>query len=344
MKTLLSLIFSFVLVIAYSQDANTLVDEGIRFHDAGEYTMALEKYMEAIKLDPKNGAAYYEAMYTYYSKKDYEEALKMGEKSLQFGSDNAKKLTYVSMGSIHDDMGNPKKALKVYETGLKKYPDYYLLWFNYAITLTATEKLKEAEEAYIKALSNNFNHPGSHYQLGNLMYRQDSKAKAALCYYRFLMLENNTKRSKDVAQNLWKMMYGNQTKGKEITININSAALDNGSAMGAAELFFNFLGIDAGTDSTKAKLTPQQRFVKDTDSYFELLIELKAKEPSSKKQKADDFYLDKYAVYFKDLKDAGFTEAMCNHIMKSKNDSEVENWLIFNKVLLDRYFLWVKSH
>ncbi len=46
--------------------SNSLVEDGIKLHDKGEYAAALRKYDEALAACPQNGFAYYEIGYTIY--------------------------------------------------------------------------------------------------------------------------------------------------------------------------------------------------------------------------------------------------------------------------------------
>jgi len=168
MKALTIVLLCFVFSASYGQNTASLIEEGIRFHDRGEYDKAIGKYLEAISLNPLSAEAYYEAAFSYHSKNDYENGLKMVNKAIELGSDQTKIMATVVKGSIIDDMGDNKEAARFYEKAVKEYPNEYLLLFNYGITLSRLERYPESEKAYISALTNKFNHPGSHLQLGNL--------------------------------------------------------------------------------------------------------------------------------------------------------------------------------
>ncbi|MEI9919381.1 MAG: tetratricopeptide repeat protein [Bacteroidota bacterium] len=356
MKATLSLILCFVLGLAFAQDAEpvkeghdpeSLIKEGIRLHDAGEYDKAIEKYLAAISLDPKNATAYYEAAFSYSSKRDHENSLKMAEKAIEFGNSDTRRLAIVSKGSTLDEMGRRKESAEFYEKGLKEFPDFYLLWFNYGVTLAALKRFDDAENAYIKGLNIRISHPGSNLQLGNLNKMLNRKASAALCYYFFLLLENNSNRSKDAANSLLELMYPKTDSTQNVfTINIGATAIDAKNPMAPAELFLGLMSVDR--DKSKSN---QQRFVEDTDKFLGMLSELKenqAKAASSKKKKKKNdsepnFYFDTYVPFFSDLRAADHLETFCYHIMKSTGDPEVTKWLADNKDKVDRFYTWLKT-
>jgi len=366
MKQILSLplFLCFVLATAFGQvpedavsenkDPEALIKQGTQFHDKGEYDKAVQKYLAAIAIDPKNASAYYEASYSYHLKRDYENGLKMADKAIELGSGETRKMAVVVKGSILDDMGRRKDSAELYEKAIKDYPDFYLLWFNYGVTLAALKRYDEAENAYIKGLSYRLNHPGSNLQLGKLKDFENQKAPASLCYYFFLLLEPNTARSKDAATSLRRLLYGNpaDTVKKAITININASALEDGNPLSSAELFFGLLGTtgDEIDKTVGKKSSAQERFVNDTDRYFGMLSELKTKQPEAtgkkKKKKGagqPNFYFDTYVPFFTDLKAADHVEAFCYYIMKTIGDPQVDKWTKNNQEKLNRFYAWLKK-
>jgi tetratricopeptide (TPR) repeat protein len=360
MKTVFAFLISFVSVIAYSQDAGSLIKEGIELHDAGEYNKAVEKYLEALKIDPQNATAYYEAGFSYHLAKDYDNALKMIDKAIELGDAETKLGATVIKGSILDETGRKKESAKFYEEALKTYPDHYLLWFNYGVTLMGLQRFDEAEKAYTNGLNLKINHPGSHLQLGNLNRIENKKATSALSFYFFLLLENNTSRSADAATKLLTMIYGDPADStkNEKTIFINAETLGpkgNPSILGSAELYFGMMGVASGEidKQTGSKRTQPQRFANDTHNFFQVLKELReneAKEARSKKKKKkksqgpeSNFYLDHYVPFFTALNEAGHSEAFSYYVMNSLRLPEVDEWMKTNKDQMERFYTWVKT-
>jgi hypothetical protein len=349
MKVILSLIFSFTLIISYSQDVKSLIREGISFHDKGQYDSAIAKYLEALKLDPKNGTAMYEASFSYSAKKDHQNALSFVNDALKNASGELRLNALIAKGSTLDEMGNKKEAIKIYERALKEFPNNYLLWFNYGITLTTLGRYEEAEKACINALTNNFGHPGSHLQLARLRKSAGSHYSAALCYYFYLMLEPTSTRSEEATNDLFKALYGKDSINGTRTINITIDDIMNPTPAFQAELHLSaIMGIREKKDKADGVTrSPQQIFVADSEEFFKKIPEWKKPKASSgkkKKQQAQsDFYLDNYGTLFADVQAAGFTEPFCYYIMSGKKDPEIEKWLDANKDTSDHFYTWLKT-
>ena len=58
------------------QDAvKNLIDQGVQFHEQGQYDEAIAKYKAAEKKDPKNALIKYEMAFTYHAKHEIDKAL-----------------------------------------------------------------------------------------------------------------------------------------------------------------------------------------------------------------------------------------------------------------------------
>lgn len=121
-------------IAAQGPPKDPLVTEGIALHDKGEYDKAIEKYKEALSLDPKNTGALYEMMYSYFSKQDYKEALRLSEEGAK-EKGRFRPAFFMMIGNVQDQLGNPAAAIKAYEAGLKESPNDSLLHFNLGVTL-----------------------------------------------------------------------------------------------------------------------------------------------------------------------------------------------------------------
>lgn len=67
------------LVIGQESQFDYLIQQGIELHDKGEYQKAIEKYSEALEIQPNSSLAYYEISYAYLAMNDYKNAKKFSK-------------------------------------------------------------------------------------------------------------------------------------------------------------------------------------------------------------------------------------------------------------------------
>ncbi len=334
---------------SYAQDTQSLYKEGVEFHDAGEYNKAIEKYREALKLQPESGTLYYEMAFSYHALKEYDNAIVNADKAIALGSDDTKRMAIIVKGSVLDDMGKTDESIKFYEKHLKNYPNDYLLLYNYGISCSRAGKRIEAEEAYNNALTSRITHPGSNLQLAYLKKEDGEKMRPMLGLYFFLLLENNTERAKSAYQNLVEFSSLETKESQQINIMVPSGSKKDTDLM-AAELTVSILGmtineIDKKTraDSSVGKF--ENRFVSYTEKFIKLASGLAEKRNSSKKSKDKtvSVWWDKYAPFFTEIDKANHVEAFCYHIMLAGDSDMAKTWMNDNKEKRELFYLWLRN-
>jgi tetratricopeptide (TPR) repeat protein len=186
--------------VAFSQnptDAKTLIEDGIAYHDKGDYEGALNKYNLALQLDKDNLLALHEKAYTLYTIKKYEEAIECCSTAISVHPRERRVAqVYVMLGNIYDDMKKTDKSIETYNEAIKMFPNEYLLHFNKGITLISIRKYDEAIACFKNALLINPDHPGSHNGLALSLENKNKRIPALLARCRFLSLEPKGERAK----------------------------------------------------------------------------------------------------------------------------------------------------
>lgn len=297
MKKIIGLVSVFVLMvfaqnaafpkICFSQEkADDLIDEGIALHDKGDYKGAIEKYQEALKLDPDNMGVYYEMSYSYFALGDFNKAIEYSDKVINSDADaGLKERAYMNKASALDDLGKTKEALQLYIDALKIYPDSQMLHYNIGVTYSRMKIYGEAEKAAINSIQRKPSHPGSHLLLGTIMSGQGKKAKSLLALYNFLLLEPNSKRSVIAYKTIKQILSsGVRDEGKDkdgkgkITVGVDGREPDE--AFSTVELAIQLMEATRNEGKNKDK-TDQEWFVEKTDLFFKILGESKKKTPGS---------------------------------------------------------------
>ena len=128
--------------IAFAQNpsmAKQLVLEGVTLYDEGKYAQAISKYDDALKVDKDNFFALAEKAMTLVATKNYEESIKLCKRVLKLYPNEDLSMLYVTYGNATDLSKDSKKAIKIYDEGIKKYPNQYQLYYNKGIALIALE-------------------------------------------------------------------------------------------------------------------------------------------------------------------------------------------------------------
>jgi Tfp pilus assembly protein PilF len=324
-------------------EAEKLVDEGVAYHDKGDYDGAISKYDKALELDKDNLLALTEKAFSLLSLQKYDEAIKYCQKALETHSgDKGLKTVYVTYGNAYDGLKKTDKSIEMYDHGIKQFPDYYQLYFNKGITLSSVKKYDEAILCFQKSVTLNPKHGSSHNAIARLSNIINNRIPSLLAYCRFLSIEPQSNRAKENLASLQRIMKGNveETGKNSVTINISSDMLNDTTAKSKENSFAStdlILAMDAALDFDKKnkKKTEVEQFIRKFETVCATLKET---------QKDNyGFYWDYYAPYFIEMKDKNFIETFSYIAFASFNDPEVSKWLKSHKSEIDKFFEWSTS-
>lgn len=334
MKRLFVLTFIAFLVsniFAQQEELNALIGQGVAFHDEGKYEDAISKYKEALGIDKKSTLANYELSFTYFSIGKYEEAINHSTNVVKQNADHLHP-AYIILGSSLDMIGKANEAIKVYEKGIEKFPDSYLLYYNIALTSYNQKEYEKAEKAAINAISLKPTHGSSHLVLSAVMEAKGQRVKSILPLYYFLLLEPASNRSLANYNNLKKQLGQGVERKDAKNINVSVPFTSSSDDFGAAEMMISLLAASQYTNENKDK-TEMERFVENNKSVFGILAELK------KENKG--FWWDFYVTKFHDLKESDNYEAFSYYVSQSANDDIVKNWIADNTKKMSNLKDWI---
>lgn len=317
-------------LFCYGQSIDSLVKEGIQFHDNGNFTEAINVYKKALDIDPNSSLVNYEIALSYISNQEYKKA---EEHSLKVIDQNNEHLleAYVALGNSLDLQGKPKQAIKAYEKGLKKF-DHYLLHYNHAIACFNIGQIDDAYDSAINSIMNNSGHASSHLILSKIMDKKNSRIKAMLPLYFFLLIEPNSDRAAieyDVLRNY--LDYG-VTRESEKNINV-SVPFGGNDGFGAAEMMVSLVKSSETLEENKGK-SDLELFALHNDKIFKILGELKKENTG--------FWWDFYVPFFYDLSTEGYSETYSYYISITEGDSAIK-WLENNETNFNSFTNWLSE-
>jgi tetratricopeptide (TPR) repeat protein len=347
-KTILILMFPLMCNISFGQnkvDAENLVDEGTQYHDKGDYEGAISRYDKALKLDKDNLLALAEKSFSLFMSQKYEESIKYCQKAIEtHAGEDALKSVYVTYGSAYDCLKETDKSIKIYDEGLKQFPDYYQLYFNKGITLFNVKKYDDALLCFQKSVKLNPEHASSHNMIARLSNINGKRIPSLLAYCRFLSLESGSERAKENLESLQKIMNANveKTGKKSISININSKILADTTSTGKPKEN-NFATVDIllsmetalEFDKKFEKSTDVERFIRKLEKVCASLEETEANNYG--------FFWDYYVPYFIEMKEKDLIKPFSYIVFSSSADPDVSKWLESNTTEVDRFLKWSKS-
>ena len=347
-KTILLLVFPLLTNIAFAQlkqDAEKLVDEGVAYHDKGDYDGAISKYNKALELDKDNLLALTEKAFSLLSQQKYDESIASCKKAIEkHPGEKSLATTYVTYGNALDGLKKTDQSIEIYEEGIKQFPTYYLLHFNKGITLSSVKKYGEAILSFQKAVMIKPSHPGSHNGMARLLRVQGKRIPSLLAYFRFLIVEPQTNRAKENLESVQKLMKENveETGKKSVTINISPDML--GDTIAGAKPKENSFNSTDLILSMEAAMDFDKKNKKKTE--VELCIRKFETVCASLKETRKDnfgFYWDYYVPYFTEMKDKNFVETFTYIAFASSEDPDVAKWLKANKSSIDKFYEWSKN-
>lgn len=343
----LILIYLTSTVFAFAQQPETakaLADEGVMLHDKGDYAGAIAKYDESLLADADNLLALSEKAYSLLALNKPDESIVWCKKALEKHKGNpGLKVVYVTYGNALDENKEAKKALNIYSQGIKLFPDFYLLHFNKAITLSGLEKYEDAAISFQSAIKANPVHASSHNGLARLCEITNEKIPAILAYSRFLAVEPESPRARENALSLQRLLNSGakQTGENEITISLDAAAVKQSNSARKKENDFSsaelFLGMSSALDLDKKnkEKTQQQLFTDKIESLFSVLGETQRGNRG--------FFWEYYVPYFQDLKAKKFTETFSYVVFAASGDETARQWLKNHREEVQKFMFWSKS-
>ena len=327
----LLLSISTLFALAQADSIPQIMERGIALHEEGKYELSLIEYRKALELEPKNAFVNYEMALSYYfmNKKDKAEdyAKAAASEESETGVQGV-----ILLGTLYDEQGKTKKSIKTYENALKRFGDYYLIWFNLGVTYSGMNELEKASEAFSKAANNRLDHSSSHYALATMKQLQGKRAEAFLPMYFFLLLEPDSERSPKAVTSINDMWKQGVSEKSETEITINLAPSTGNDPINASELFISMLEASKNLEENEGKTDFELHLDKAT-KLFKFMSELDL-------GKRDDYYTQYYIPFFLRIAESEHMEAFLHYTLQSGSEAS-RQWVATHTGELDAFFTWL---
>lgn len=339
---LLSLFISSFSFSQNKKEAEQKVGEGIALHDAGKFTDAISKYDEALTLDENNQFALTEKAMTLEALKKYDESIELSKLILKFYPNDENETVYITYGNSLDHSGKTDLALKIYDEGLKKYPNYYQLYFNKGIALLNLKKTDEAVQAFQNSTKLNPNHAGSFNALAVLS--QSNRVASILASSRYLTIDNQSSRAKGNLEAMIALMGKGVSKqgDNSISLSFDEEMLDKANKKKVTENNFStvdlVLSMSAALDfdDKNKNKTDVEKYIGKFETLFQTMKEVQ------KKQRG--YYWEFLAPYFIEMKEKNLVEPFVNSIFLAVKNKDAMDYQKNQASKLEAFNNWSKNY
>ncbi len=315
-------------------DVVSIVEEGIVYHDRGEFDKAIATYETALEIDPKSAMVLYEIGLSYYHKGDYKTAIKYYDKVLDLNNEHLLPAT-INKGLSLDNMGKSKAAYKLFKKAVNEFKNEPTLHYNLAYQLYKKGEPETAIEELTTAIKLDPVYPTSHLLMGFLQFETNNRVQALLSYHYFLFLNPGSDRARDVFVDINSIMGGNVTieDGNTKSINISLSA-DLNSEFSASELLLALLASGISNEENK-DLSREDLFIKNTTRFFKHLGEMRENHGNS-----ESIYWNFYIPFFEKLAKSDHMEAYFYHITENINESSAK-WIEEHTLEMFAFEKWI---
>lgn len=313
-----------------------LVDQGVQFHEQGQYDEAIAKYKEAEKKDPKSALVKYEMAFTYHAKRDLDKSLTYARAATKLKTDGIEENLYSLLGTVYDDKGMPDSALAVYREAFAKMPNSFNIPYNASITYM---RMNNADSAYAwikRSINNSRVHEGSHYYMGFLASQMGKWPQ----FYAYTMYSTFISKKAEIIRDNLSRLYGRTksfvfVKDKKVEMNTPKIKQANSDSTVNNEFLLAIQTMLVTDTLGKRKLyDPDSTSAQQTEFLIHIL------EKTIKLVAFTDEINDPIQRFYQGLIREGLVEAFIYSLCEPIDRPTFAQWLIKNRTEQARLYQW----
>ncbi len=292
-----------------------------RLQEAGNHREAIALLEEIREVDPRNPQVLYGLALSLYAVGDFREAALVGESLLAEAKDPPGDV-YVILGGAYGRLKLWDKSEKVLRDGLAVSPDSAALHVQHAISLEGMERIDEAVAELEGTLQRSPYDPTLWRALGDALSATGAPGRSFAAYVRSLTLEGDDARAKEVATDLWQVLF------------TGAAGLSDSDASEKAEAKGLALVAALRRDASWAGASDARFFAYALDTSLRLVSALHGRSTSNLFW--GPFVLD----YFDEVREAGHMETLAYEVRRATGDPDGVLWCAQNSRKVEAFRSW----
>ena len=170
---------------AFTQDVATFIRDGRQLSNQKDYKGAIEKYKNALMIEPENAQANYQLAFTLFASGKGPEGLPYLEKVVTNISTPLTAASYSLMGSIYGNANQLAKAIVAYKNGIKAESTNQRIYYNLGIVQYRSKRYNDAEQSFADAIKRDSVDAGSIRMYALATFHENKRADALLGFCRF---------------------------------------------------------------------------------------------------------------------------------------------------------------
>ncbi len=232
MKTLSRLLLCLILALAFgsvkvfADDIDTLTaqekstfDSAIHFMDNGMLDTGIDLMKDLDKIHPNNRYVVYEIVYGYITKQDYDSAYQWAKKLMALNDRDAD--SFFIAGNAYDFSGHRAEAIKLYEEGLKKFPQSGRLWVEKGNMAYMTKDYDEAARCYEESVERDPRYGAAYYRLAWLFSQTDDPVWAVMYAQMCELEEDKTDRVLEMGRLIYALYRDNVKRNEKGEVKVS---------------------------------------------------------------------------------------------------------------------------
>lgn len=326
------------ITFSNASSVSDIIGSGVKLHDSGDYSGAISKYEEAVKLDPKNYTAYYEMCFTYATIHKYHDAAKQCKISIGLNAEN-NEAAFVQLGSIYDYLKYQDSAVAVYDEGIKVFPHSYMLKYNKAITEVGKKDISSALHTIESGLNDTKTHEGSYYTASYLSHLKGAWLDE-ISYGMYALLIGKTNERINETINRLYLMYKSlvNVTGKDsvaITIPRSGSAEASNQEIDKNSAFIMSVALVIAADSINSMPLYDNKVSK-----YDLLTYTSVKAINIQSEIESNNILK---PFYAEITKNGYEMSFCRMIYSSVDPDAFKAWKKNNQEIYRKFIVWINE-
>lgn len=305
-------------------NADSIIREGIKLHDAKKYDEAITEFEKINENDSSYVLAQFELANSLVGLKKDSAAILICDRLMETSKKYYPKLLLLK-ADAYDGMKQYKNSEEIYKKGIKEFPNSPKFYHELAISYFNQKKYKESYDNFLNALAISPEYSPSHFYLGVLALRQKKIIPAMLSFQYYLLLDNSSSRAKT-------------------TINLLEQIGDDAINYEEFEVIEPFDNDDHFSDLeaiVKSKAAFSNKFKSKVKLNFRMLKQIQVVLDKVEYSAADkNYYNQFYAKFFKELASKNYTENYLYYILSEMQIEDVNKWMKSHKSDVDEFRIW----